>query len=101
VAAKEAGTRPWRQAERRKEAGVRPSMGPAGDACNNATGESLFATRGCEPLERRRLALQAEARMACFGFAEGWCDPVRLHSGLGRRSPIACETAMEVTIAEP
>ncbi len=52
-------------------------------------------------LERRRFASQAEARMACFGFIEGWYNPVRLHSGLGYRSPIAYETAMEMTIAEP
>lgn len=101
MATKEASPRSWRQAKRRKEAGVRPSMGPVGDACDNAMGESLFATRECEPLERRRLASQAEARMACLGFVEGWCDPVRLHSGLGCRSPIAYETAMEMTIAEP
>ncbi len=58
--------------------------------------EILFAAL-CATL----LASQAEARMACFGFVEGWCDPVRLHSGLGCRSPIAYETAMEMTIAEP
>ena len=63
--------------------------------------ESLFAALECELLERRRLASQAEARMARFGFIEAWCSPVRLHSGLGCRSPIAYETAMEMTMAEP
>ena len=39
--------------------------------------------------------------MACFGFIEGWYNPVRLHSGLSYRSPIAYETTMEMPIAEP
>jgi len=80
---------------------VRPSMGSVGDAYDNAMCESFFATLECELLERRRFASQAEARMACFGFIEGWYNPVHLHSGLGYRSPIAYETAMEVTTAEP
>ena len=50
--------------------------------------ESFFATLECELLDRRRFMSQAEARMACFCFIEGWCNPVRLHSALGyqRRS---------------
>ena len=87
--------------KRCKEAGVRPSMGSVGDAYDNAMCESFFATLECELLERRRFASQAEARMACFGFIEGWYNPVRLHSGLGYRSPIAYETAMEAATAEP
>ncbi len=87
--------------KRCKEAGVRPSMGSVGDAYDNAMCESFFATLECELLERRRFASQAEARMACFAFIEGWYNPVRLHSGLGYRSPVAYETAMEMTIAEP
>ena len=59
------------------------------------------STLECELLERRRLVSQAEARMACFGFVEGWYNPVRLHFGLGYRSPVAYETAMEAATAEP
>ena len=58
--------------KRRGEAGVRPSMGAVGDAYDNAMCESFFATLECEPLDRRRFASQAEARMACFSFIEGW-----------------------------
>ena len=87
--------------KRCKEAGVRPSMGSVGDACNNAMRESFFATLGCELLERRRFASQAEARMACLGFIEGWYNPVRLHSALGYRSPMAYEAAMEAATTEP
>jgi putative transposase len=47
-----------------KEAGVRPSMRSVGDAYDNAMGESFFATLECEPLDGRRFASRAEARMA-------------------------------------
>ena len=83
-----------------REAGVRPSMGSVGDAYDNAMCESFFATLECELLERRRFASQVEARMACFSFIEGWYNPVRLHSALGYRSPMAYETAMEVVTTE-
>lgn len=84
---------------RRRETGVRPSMGSVGDAYDNAMAESFFSTLECELLARRRFASQAEARMACFSYIEGWYNPVRLHSALGHRSPIAYERehAPEVT----
>ena len=74
--------------KRCKEAGVRPSMGSVGDAYDNAMCESFFATLECELLDRRRFASQAEARMACFSFIESWCNPMRLRSALGYRSPM-------------
>ena len=80
--------------KRCKEAGVRPSMGSVGDAYDNAMCESFFATLECELLARRRFASQAEARMAVFSFVEGWYNPIRLHSALGYRSPIAFEQQM-------
>jgi putative transposase len=87
--------------KRCKDAGVRPSMGSVGDAYDNAMCESFFATLECELLDKRRFASQAEARMACFSFIEGWYNPVRLHSALGYRSPMAYEAAMENASAEP
>ena len=77
--------------KRCKEAGVRPSMGSVGYAYDNAMAESFFSTLECELLARRRFASQAEARMACFSFIEGWYNPARLHSAPGYRSPIAYE----------
>ena len=47
-----------------RHAGVRPSMGTAGDAYVNAMGESFFAMLECELLDRNRFQNQAEARMA-------------------------------------
>jgi putative transposase len=78
-----------------KEADVRPSMGSVGDAYENAMCESFFATLECELLDRRRFASQAEARVACFSFIEGFYNPVRLHSALGYRSPIRYEQDMQ------
>jgi putative transposase len=73
------------------EAGVRPSMGSVGDAYDNAMCESFFSTLECELLARRRFASQAEAKIACFSYIEGFYNPVRLHSALGYKSPIAYE----------
>ena len=87
--------------KRCKEAGVRPSMGSVGDAYDNAMCESFFATLECELLDRRRFASRADAEMACFSFIEAWYNPVRLHSALGYRSPMAYEAEMEAATAEP
>ena len=74
-----------------REAKVRPSMGTVGDAYDNAMCESFFATLECELLARRRFATKAEARMAIFEFIEGWYNPTRRHSSLGRISPVEFE----------
>lgn len=73
------------------EAGVRPSMGSVGDAYDNAMAESFFSSLEAELLARRRFASQVEARMATFSYIEGFYNPVRLHSALGYRSPMAYE----------
>ena len=83
------------------EAGVRPSMGSVGDAYDNAMAESFFSTLEAELLSRRRFTSQAEARMACFSYIEGWYNPVRLHSGLGYRSPMTYEANMQNAAARP
>jgi len=77
--------------KRYKEAGVRPSMGSAGDCYDNALCESFFATLECELLDRQRFRTQAEARMAIFEFLEGWYNPHRRHSGAGNLSPMEYE----------
>ena len=86
--------------KRREEAGVRPSMGSVGDAYDNAMAESFSSTLEAELLSRRRFASQAEAKIACFSCIEGWCNPVRLHSGLGHQSPMAYEAHREHAEAE-
>ena len=73
------------------ELGVRPAMGTVGDACDNAVAESLSATLECELLDRRRLAMQAEARLAVFAYIEGWCNPCRRPSTPGYGSAVSLE----------
>jgi putative transposase len=53
--------------------------------------ESFFARLERELLNRRRFKSQAEARMALFDWLEGWYNPHRRHSALGRRSPVNYE----------
>ena len=62
--------------------------------------ESFFSTLKAELLSRRRFASQAEARMACFSYIEGWYNPVRLHSALGYRSHIAYEADMQSNMTD-
>jgi putative transposase len=77
--------------KRCQEMNVMPSMGSVGDAYDNAMAESFFATLEKELLDRRRFRTQAEARMAVFEWLEGWYNPHRRHSSLGRISPINFE----------
>ena len=63
--------------------------------------ESFFSNLEAELLSRRRFSSQAEARMACFSTIEGWYKPVRLHSGLGYRSPMTYEADMQDAAAKP
>jgi len=70
------------------------------DAYDNAMAESFFSTLEAELLSRRRFASQAEAKRACFSYIEGWYNPVRLHSGLGYRSPITYEADMQAAMTK-
>ena len=66
-------------------------MGSVGDSFDNAEAESFFSTLECALLSRRSFSSQAEARMACFTYIEAFYNPLRLHSGLGYRSPVDYE----------
>ena len=74
-----------------KKLGVRPSMGSVGDAFDNAMAESFFARLECELIDRRSFRSKAEARVAVFTYIEGWYNPRRRHSALGRISPMNFE----------
>jgi putative transposase len=69
------------------KAGVRPSMGSAGDCYDNAMCESFFATLETELLYRTTFRSHSEARMAIFDFIEAFYNPRRRHSSLGNLSP--------------
>ena len=81
--------------------GVRPSMGSVGDAYDNAMAESFFASLECELIDRRSFRSKAEARVAVFTYIEGWYNPRRRHSALGRISPINFERSHARTPSAP
>jgi putative transposase len=74
-----------------REMRVQPSMGTVGDAYDNAMAESVFASLECELIARRSFKTKTEARLAVFTWIEGWYNPRRRHSALGRISPINFE----------
>jgi putative transposase len=90
-----------RYAVQQFEAGVRPSMGSAGDAYDNALSESFFASLECELIDRRRFRTQAEARMAILDYIEGWYNPLRRHFGLGQESPFNLERRLQQEASVP
>lgn len=77
--------------KRCREMNVMPSLGSVGDAFDNAMAESFFATLERELLDRRRFKTPAEAKPAVFEWIEGWYNPHRRHSSLGRISPVNFE----------
>lgn len=74
-----------------REAGVRPSMGSAGDCYDNALCESFFATLECELIDRCCFHTHSMTRRELFDFIEGWYNPHRRHSGLDYESPMNFE----------
>jgi len=81
--------------------GVRPSMGSVGDAYDNAMAESFFASLECELIDRRVWKTFAQARMDLFTWIEGWYNPRRRHSGIGQRSPMNFEKALQAAAGQP
>ena len=84
------------------QGGWRPAVNGIGRRClRQCHVRELLRHARIELLERRRFTSKIEAKMACFSFIEGWYNPVRLHSALGYRSPMAYEAAMEAVTTEP
>jgi hypothetical protein len=59
--------------------------------------ESFFATLECELLDRRRFASQAEARVACFSFIEGWYNRNRCEWATSRQWLVMADTVALAT----
>ncbi len=77
--------------QRCREAGVRPSTGSVGVCYDDAMCESFFATLEREPIDRRAFRTKPAAKMAGFGFIEGFYNPRRRHSALMYLSPYEFE----------
>ena len=81
------------------EAGVRPSMGSVGDAYDNAMAESFFSTLEAEACSAVAGShLRPRRRWPALAISRAGSNPVRLHSGLGYRSPITYEADMQATM---
>jgi putative transposase len=78
-----------------KEMGARRSMGSVGDAYDNATAESFFASLECELIDRKSWPSFAQARMEIFTWIEGWYNPRRGHKGLDQKSPVNFERELQ------
>lgn len=74
------------------------SMSRTGNCWDNAAMESFFATLAKECTNRVRFRSRQEARSAIFEFLECFYNPVRLHSTLAYRSPLAFEHAAQSKI---
>ena len=72
--------------------GCRQSMSRAGETYDNAFAESLFSRYKAELLEGGSFADAEEARMETFQYIDGYYNPVRRHSSIGYKSPLAFET---------
>lgn len=96
----EAGDTSLAFGKRCSEAGIRPSMGSVGDAYDNAMAESFFFYLQSRVAQPSPVRIQAEVKMACFSYIEGWYNPVRLHSGPGYRSPMTYEADMQAVMAK-
>jgi transposase InsO family protein len=71
--------------------GCRQSMSRAGETYDNAFAESLFSRYKAELLEGGSFADAEEARMETFQYIDLYYNPVRRHSSLGYKSPLAFE----------
>jgi putative transposase len=84
----------------RREAGILPSTGSVGDACDNAVVEAFFASLKSELVDRQLWPTRAAAQLAIFEYLEAWYNRRRRHSTLGYATPTDYEAlAREVAAA--
>lgn len=76
------------------ELGIRCSMSRSGNVWDNSAMESFFSTLKIERCERRYYGGRQEARADVFDYIERFYNPIRRHSTLGNKSPVAFEQLM-------
>ena len=74
---------------------LRQSMSGKGNCYDNAQAESFFSRFKAELIENGVFEDINQARLEIFSYIEGYYNRVRLHSGLGYKSPIEFEQELE------
>ena len=75
--------------------GIVQSMSRRGNCLDNAPMEGLFGSLKTEHVHLVRFRSRAEAKAAVFEYLEVFYNRVRLHSGLGYRTPAEARASME------
>ena len=75
--------------------GLRQSMSAAGNCYDNAQAESFFSRFKAELVEDGVFEDLEQARSEVFSYIEGYYNRVRLHSGLGYKSPMEYELELK------
>ena len=75
--------------------GIVQSMSRRGNCLDNAPMEGLFGALKVEHVHQVRFRTRQEARAAVFEYLEVFYNRVRLHSGLGYRTPAKARASME------
>jgi putative transposase len=81
----------WAFRQRRRAAGILPSMGSVGDCYDNSTMESFWGTLQLEVLGTRTWESRDELATVIFEWIECWYNPRRRHSRIGMLSPTEFE----------
>ena len=76
--------------------GFRQSMSRKGNCYDNAQAESFFSRFKAELVEGGIFESIEEARTEIFSYIEGYYNRIRLHSGLGYKSPIQFEKELKI-----
>ena len=71
-------------------------MSRKGNCYDNAQAESFFSMFKAELVENGIFETVKDARSEVFGYIEGYYNRIRLHSGLGYKSPIQFENELEI-----
>ena len=76
--------------------GFRQSMSRRGNCYDNAQAESFFSRFKAELVENGIFETVEDARSEVFSYIEGYYNRIRLHSGLGYKSPLEFEKHLEI-----
>lgn len=76
--------------------GFRQSMSRKGNCYDNAQAESFFSRFKAELVEDGIFESVEDARSEVFSYIEGYYNRIRLHSGLGYKSPLEFEKELKI-----